>query len=395
MKLAPRRIVKWVLVIFALVVVASVLLFFLAAPVYVDRSVNRTLNPPPYAAGERARALHQKLLIADLHADSLVWNRDLLTKGTRGHIDIPRLIEGNVALQVFTTVTKAPRGLNIERNDDSTDNIFWLMLAQRIPWSKLGSLKERALFEGRRLDQAAAASNGRLTVIRTQRDLARYLERRRVEPNITAGILGIEGAHALDGDSANVDALFAAGFRVMSPTHFFDNDFGGSAHGINKGGLTPKGREMIRRMESRRMVIDLAHASAATITDVLAMATRPVIVSHTGVKATCDNTRNLSDDQLRAVARNGGLIGIGFWDTAVCGTDAAAIARAIRHTVEVVGVDHVGLGSDFDGAVVTPFDVSGLVQLTEALINEGFSDQDIAAIMGGNEIRFWAQNLPE
>ena len=181
----------------------------------------------------------------------------------------------------------------------------------------------------------------------------------------------------------------------MAPTHFFDNDIGGSAHGVEKGGLTEKGREMVRRMEARKMTVDLAHASAKTIDDVLAMATRPVVVSHTGVRGTCDNQRNLSDEQLKGVARTGGVIGIGYWDTAVCGTDARAIAKAIRYTANLVGVEHVGLGSDYDGAVVEPFDTTGLVEITDALIGEGFSDDEIKKIMGGNAINLFILNLPD
>jgi microsomal dipeptidase-like Zn-dependent dipeptidase len=128
---------------------------------------------------------------------------------------------------------------------------------------------------------------------------------------------------------------------------------------------------------------------------VLALATRPVIVSHTGVKGTCNNTRNLSDDQLRGVARSGGLIGIGYWDTAVCGDDARAIARAIHYAVGIAGADHVALGSDFDGAVTTPFDTTGLVLLTDALLQEGLSEADIAKIMGGNAFALLAKLLPE
>src|SRR5262245_62239883 len=120
----------------------------------------------------------------------------------------------------------------------------------------------------------------------------------------------------------------------------------GSSHGFEKYRLTDKGRELVRQMEEKRMLVDLAHASPKTIDDVLKTATRPVVVSHTGVKGTCDNARNLSDDQLRAIARNGGIVGVGFWDTAVCGRDASAIAKAIRHAVGVMGVDHVALGSD-------------------------------------------------
>ena len=111
---------------------------------------------------------------------------------------------------------------------------------------------------------------------------------------------------------------------------------------------------MVRRMEARGLLVDVAHASAATIADVLDLATHPVVASHTGVRGTCDNVRNLTDDQLRGIAATGGLIGIGFWDTATGGTDAASIARAIRYAADLVGVEHVALGSDFDGAVMVP-----------------------------------------
>jgi microsomal dipeptidase-like Zn-dependent dipeptidase len=147
-------------------------------------------------------------------------------------------------------------------------------------------------------------------------------------------------------------------------------------------------------MEEKKIFVDLAHASPKVIEDVLGMATRPVIVSHTGVKATCNNMRNLSDDQLKAIGKNGGVVGIGFWDTAVCGNNAAAIAKAIRHTTDVMGVDHVALGSDYDGAVVVPFDSSGLVQITDALLKAGFKEDEIRKIMGENVIRVLQAYLP-
>jgi microsomal dipeptidase-like Zn-dependent dipeptidase len=256
-------------------------------------------------------------------------------------------------------------------------------------------LKHRALYQAARLQQFTADSGGALTLVRTKSELAAYLEKRKTNPKITAGMLGIEGAQVLEGDPANVDAMFEAGYRYMSPAHFFDTEMGGSAHGVTKGGLTERGRDMVRRMESRRMIIDVAHASPQTLDDILQMAARPVIVSHTGVKGVCDNRRNLSDAQLRAIAGRGGLVGIGYWETAVCGADAAAVARAMRHAARVAGVEHIALGSDFDGAVAVPFDASGLVLLTDALINEGFSNDDIAKIMGGNALRFFAENLPE
>jgi microsomal dipeptidase-like Zn-dependent dipeptidase len=217
---------------------------------------------------------------------------------------------------------------------------------------------------------------------------------RRERPGITAGLLAIEGAHALDGDPANVEVVADAGFRMMSPSHFFDNAFGGSAHGVEKISLTGAGHEMIRRMEARGMLVDVAHASARTIDDVLAMAARPVIASHTGLCGTADNARNLTDLQARGIAATGGVMGIGFWPTACGGDDVAAIARAIRYAVDVAGVEHVALGSDFDGAVPVPFDATGLVQLTDALIDAAFTDDDIAKVMGGNVRRLLADVLP-
>lgn len=215
---------------------------WLALPGFVERRMNLTLQAPPYGASSRARTLHQELVIADLHADTLLWKRDPLTRSTRGHVDIPRLIEGNVAVQAFTIVTQVPYGMNLERNGRGIDMITALALVQGWPPRTWGSLAERALYQARRLGDAATRSEGRFTLIRTAGDLTAYLERRTHSPGITAGILGIEGAHALDGDLDNLDRMFDAGVRMVAPTHFFDNDIGGSAHGIAKGGLTDKGR---------------------------------------------------------------------------------------------------------------------------------------------------------
>jgi membrane dipeptidase len=389
-----KKILKIAAVMLVALLAGFLVFFFAFAPSVVEKSLNPVIAKPPYRVSEKAKILHEKLLVADLHADALLWDRDLLERSEISHVDLPKLLEGNVALQGFTVVTKTPRGLNIERNEDKTDNIFWLALAQRQPLENLSSLTKRALYQAARLHEYAARSGGKLVVVKTKKDLANFLERRKTE-KLVGGFLGIEGAHALDGRLENVDVLFDAGFRMMSPAHFFDNDLGGSAHGVEKYGLTEKGRGMIRRMEAKGMSVDLAHASAASIDDILAIATRPVVVSHTGVRGTCDNQRNLSDEQLRAIAKTGGVVGIGFWDTAVCGETAASIARAIRYTVDLIGVRHVALGSDFDGSVKVPFDTSGESLITEALLNEGFTDDEIAAIMGGNVVRLLSENLPE
>jgi len=385
---------KKVFIALGVILLAALGVFFFILPGYVDRSMNVTLNPPPYAASEQAKSLHQNLLIADLHADTLMWNRDLLKKGEWGQVDLPRLIEGNVAIQAFTVVTKSPRGLNIESNRGDTDNITLLALAERWPIASWTNLTERALYQARRLRDASERSNGKLVILRTRQDVTDFLERRKKEREIVGGFLGIEGAHALSGEVSNLDRLYDAGFRMIGLALFFDNEMAGSAHGVEKYGLTDKGRELVKRMEEMRVFVDLAHTSPKAIDDVMRMATRPVIVSHTGVKGTCNNTRNLSDDQLRAIARNGGIVGIGYWDTAVCGRDATAIAKAIRYAEKFLGVDHVALGSDFDGTVEQPFDTTGVVQVTDALLKEGFKVDEIRKIMGENVIRTMESYLP-
>jgi membrane dipeptidase len=386
-----KRKLPFVLLLLA---VLGALAFFTVAPSVAEWLFNGTRVRGPYRASERGRALHATLLVADMHADTLLWDRDVLARSARGHVDVPRLVEGGVALQFFTVVSHTPYAPNYESNPEGLDGVTAIAFAERWPLGALRSLRERALYQSRKLHEAAQRSGGRFVIIKTPDDLARFVERRKGDPRLVAGLLGAEGAYPLEGDVNNVDVLFDAGFRMMAPTHFYDNEWGGSAHGVGKTGLTEKGREMVRRMEARGMLVDLAHASAATIDDVVAVSTRPIVVSHTGVKGTCDNNRNLSDEQLRKIAAKGGVIGIGYWDAATCGRDARAVARAIRHAAKVVGVEHVALGSDFDGAVTEPFDATGVVLVTDALLEEGFTEEEVGRIMGGNVFRLLAETLP-
>jgi membrane dipeptidase len=359
-----------------------------------ERRLCVTRVAPPYTISDRALAVHAGLDVVDLHADSLLWGRDLSRHGAQGQVDVPRLIEGNVAIQALAASTHAPRHLNIEANDGRTDDMTLLAIGGGWPPSTWRSRLARALYLADRALSLAAREPSRFQVIRTADELTTYRAARALERAQTATVLAIEGAHALDDDPANVQAVFDAGFRMMSPSHFYDNAFGGSAHGLAKGGLTAAGREMVERMEALGMIVDVAHASAATIDDVLAMATRPVVASHTGVRGVADNARNLSDAHLRGIAATGGLVGIGFWDTASGGEDVAAIAQSIAYGVDVAGVEHVGLGSDFDGAVTVPFDATGMALITEALLAAGLDEPSIAAVMGGNAMRVLAEVLP-
>lgn len=358
-----------------------------------DRRMNRTSTRPPHEVEPRVRELHERLFISDMHSDFLLWNRDLSKRYGRGHMDLPRLVEANVGLQVFSVVTKSPWGQNYDRNESDSDRITPLAVAQAWPVRSWNSLLERALYQARRL--RSFEQGGHVTIVRTAADLDAFLARRARKPDLVAALLAVEGLHALEGRLEHVDTLFDAGFRMMAPVHMFDNEVAGSAHGAIQGGLTDLGRDVVRRLEELGVVIDLAHASEATIRDVLEIATRPVVVSHTGVRGTCDSPRNLGDEELRGIAATGGVIGIGFWDRAVCGSAVADIVRAIRYTADLVGIDHVGLGSDFDGTVLVPFDVTGLPLLTSELLVNEFSEVEIYNIMGGNVIRVLSETLLE
>lgn len=364
-------------------------------PARTELKLNRVITAGPWPVSKEAQSAHDKALVVDMHADSLLWGRDLTQRAEVGQVDFPRLREGGVGLQALTLVTRAPKGQNIHATDpNTTDNVKLVMIATARSPATWTSLKARALAQASEA-QTYAESDGKVRIIRTQSDLSETIAAHRADPTVLGVWIGVEGAHALDGELSSIDELYDAGIRMMAPTHFFDNAVAGSAHGLEKGGLTELGRAVIKRQNELGIVIDLAHASAKTQEDVLAIATRPVVVSHTGVRGTCDTERNLSDAQVRAIAQNGGVIGIGFWETATCGTDAGAIARAMRYVRDLVGIEYVGLGSDFDGAVATPFDASGLPSVTEALIAQGFTEKELALALGENTVRVLRANLPE
>jgi len=380
---------KWFLIGLAVVGAALIIAavrFFMITPGKIERSQNKVV-PVQLSITPAAQALQATLDVADMHADSLLWKRDLLERSDRGHVDLPRLIEGHYALQVFSSVTKSPKGQNYDSNSADSDTITNLTILNLQPPRTWSSLLERSLWHAEKLQGFAEKSGGRLRLIRTPSDIDRLLADRRSGNAAVGGMLSIEGLQNIEGNIANLDVLYAAGFRMAGLAHFFDNDVAGSMHGVGKGGLTPLGRQVVQRMEALGMVVDVAHASHATVADVLAMATRPVVSSHGGVQATCKANRNLTDDEVRGVAKTGGVIGIGYWSGAICSTNPKDVARAIAHVRDLVGIDYVGLGSDFDGSTTTAFDASQVVAVTQALINSGFSEADISKVMGGNVLR--------
>lgn len=368
--------------------------FFTLGPGLVERSLNKLEPGPRPEVSPRARALHERLHVVDLHADTLMWDRDLLARADRGHVDLPRLQDGRVALQVFSSVSKTPKGQNYESNTADTDNITLLALVQRQPPRTWGSLLQRSLHHARKLERAARDSDGALVLIRTKDDVDRLVAARAAGRAVTGALFSVEGLHNLEGRIENLAVLHAAGMRMAGFTHFFDNEVAGSMHGVAKGGLTELGRQVFDAMEQRGVVVDLAHASHAAIEEMLGRATRPLVASHGGVQATCNVNRNLTDDEIRGVARTGGVIGIGYWEAAVCDLTPRAVVDAIEHVIAVGGIGAAALGSDYDGAVTVGWETSDLALITQELLDRGHGEEEIAAIMGGNALRVLRAVLP-
>jgi len=339
-------------------------------PGIVESQQNRVTEHAAFEVSPEAQNLHDRLVVADWHADTMLWNRSLLKRSDRGHVDLPRMQDGNLAVQVFTAVTKSPAGQNYLANSaEARDNITLLAIVQRWPLRTWNSLLERAVYQAERLHGYADGSDGLFRVVTTASELDTALEERAAGADLTIGLLGLEGAHALEGELANLDILEEAGYRIIGLQHFFDNELGGSLHGTGEVGLTDFGRQVVAEIENRGMVMDLAHSSPRVAVEAIQMTDSPVIVSHTGIYSHCRTQRNFADLLMMEVARTGGVVGIGFWS------------------------DHVSIGSDWDGAVQVAIDASELAALTQALMDEGFSEQQIAKIMGGNLLRVLRERL--
>lgn len=379
----------------------AVLVLFVLAGAYVHWVLPGRIEGPrnvvlphgPYAISEAAQRLHDSLFVADLHSDSLLWKRDLTRRSDIGHMDLPRLQEGNVALQVFSATTKSPSGQNYESNTADSDQITLLAVASLWPPRTWFSLYERAVYQLEKLHGLIDGES--LVLVRSKRDLEDVVTRRESGDPVIGALYLIEGAHPLEGEIDNLDRLFEQGLRIVGLTHFFDNELGGSLHGVSNEGLTPFGRSVLRRAGELGLIIDIAHASPAMVAEVLALSSSPTILSHGGLKGACRTPRNLPDELMQAFAARGGLLGIGYWDGAVCDPSPEGIVRSIRFAIDLLGVDHVALGSDYDGTVATTFDTSELAVLTETMLRFGFTEDEIRKVMGDNVKRFLLENLPD
>ena len=329
------------------------------------------------------KELLKRAPVADGHADALMWNRDLTRASEEGHVDFPRLREAGVRIQGFTIVTRGfpfiggfPVFAAVRR---------WPRAARASEWS-------RCLFQIEQLERYAAASHGEARVTTSRATLEENLAN-----GTLSAILGVEGAHALEGRADRVGELWSRGVRFMSLTHLSNNALGGSSFPLMlPRRLTAHGREVLDEMARFGMTVDVAHASKDTLDDILAHPSARPMCSHSGVRAEGGGWRNLTDDQLRRIADKGGVVGIIFATIYLGGRGMDDVVRHIAHAVDVMGEDGVGLGSDFDGMVPLPRgmrDVRDLPLLVEALQRAGMSEPRIEKIIGGNWRRFFAETL--
>ncbi len=380
--------------------------------------------------------VHARLFVADMHADTLLWERPLLDRSPRGHVDVPRLVAGGVDLQIFAVVTKTPPERHTHGSEDThcvpTNGVNLaglLSVVQGRDPATWFDLRARALLQAARLRDAAARSAtegpAKLLPILSFEDLLALIANAQAPSGarpVVGVVLGLEGANWIGGAGVSTEQvraglrdLFEAGFRTVALTHRFDNALAGASEGCGPDRrLTAQGRAALDEAQRLGMTIDLAHLAPEALRDALPLLTRPPLVSHTGVSGHCEppchRPRNLSDDELRGIAERGGVIGIGFWPEAVGPGGRLAILRAFAHAAQAIGSgataafegdpwNHLGFGSDFDGAVAVPFDAAGMPDLTWALLNGApdvapLTPQALARVAGANVCRVLAMNLP-
>ena len=328
-------------------------------------------------------ALHRRVAVADGHADSLMWNRDLNFASEKGHVDFPRLKEAGVKIQCFTVVT---RGLPV------IDGFSLFAWKQGWPRQARANEWSRCTFQVDRLAAFCRESNGGASIAATAAQL---------ESNLSTGklsaVIGIEGGHALGGQVERVAELYARGVRFMSLSHLSNNELGGTSTPFfgNKP-LTTHGREVLDAMGEVGMLLDVAHASPAMLEDLLTHPKARPFCSHAGVQGATPIWRNLADETCRAIAEKGGVVGIIFAPQFLGGRTLEHVVRHVVHALKVMGEDGVALGSDFDGMIPLPQgmrDVRDLPKLTAALLKHGLPVRVVEKVLGENYRRFFGETL--
>jgi len=357
----------------------------------------------------RARRLQSEVIGIDTHIDTaqrlLYENADLSKRLSDGHVDLPRLREGGMRAPFFS---------------------LW------VPVYYHGAEAVRRTLDLRDAMQSFLdAHPDQIELATTAADIERILAARKI-----AAVLALEGGHQIDDDLRVLRMYHRMGIRAMTLTHFRNNTWADSSTDKPQhNGLTEFGMQVVREMNRIGMLVDISHVADKTFYDAVQVSTKPVIASHSSCRALTNMPRNMTDDMLRALAKNGGVVGINFYPGFISQKEAAAASKRISasaqalppqtaaamddyaakehardlaasqhhgeatladavahidHAVKVAGVDHVGIGSDWDGIEKVPVgleDVSKMPAVTAALLKRGYSEQDIKKIMGGNFLR--------
>ncbi len=314
----------------------------------------------------------QPSFLIDLHTDALYEHmcgrKDITQRTDKGHLDFPRMKEGGVNGQVFAV---------------------WVSPTELRP----GEYCDFALKGAGTFYEVCARSADMVAPVPTPDEFRQTVAAGRI-----AAILGVEGGHALEGRLENLDRFYERGVRVLTVTWSNSNELGDSSSDENKphNGLSSLGRQAVRRMNELGMIVDVSHSADKTVFDILDKSLSPVIASHSGVRARRDFNRNLTDEQVRAIAAHGGVVGVVFLPSFLHDPEDKAsiddVLDCIDHICQLVGPNHAGLGSDFDGfAGVLPGleDVTRMAAVRLGLSRRGYRDGDMVKILGLNFLRVW------
>jgi membrane dipeptidase len=330
---------------------------------------SRPSGPPLVEPSEEALRIHRESIVIDLHVDTLIWPRDLNRESDSGHLDFPRMRKGGLDGAAFTIPTRFFGLAGLKAMRDARPPKTWFS-----PW-------ERYRYQVEAMRSFVASAKGRVRIATSPDEI-----RRNHREGVLSVFHGIEGAHALEGDLSRVHRLASDGVVFIGLVHLWRNDFGAGSFGPD-GGLTDLGRELIDTMNEAGLMVDLAHADSKTFDEALERTRLPPMVSHTGARAVHDTWRNLSDEQIRTVAKRNGVIGVMLVPPALDQLDLFEAFRHLAHIVDVGGEECAAIGSDFDGTWKAPIDVTGLPQLTELMLRAGWGEGRIKKILGENVLR--------
>jgi membrane dipeptidase len=362
----------------------------------VDRSLHTVGDPRPHPASDAALHLHARIPVVDLLVGTVLFRRTLLERSSVGHVDLPRLRQGGVNLVGMSIATRFPD----RRGTLSAAQFLSLGVPARVLGSDLGMIEHMV----GRIDAWAASSGGHFRVVRCAADLDAVLA-----PGGPVGaFVGVQGGQVLAGAPDRMARalvrLRAGGVRMLALAHVMDNPLAGSGTGRRAGGLTPPGRRAIAGLETSGILVDLAHASSATIRDAVPMLTRPPVLSHTGFVERAGRrsrwrrysaaSRNVHMADARLVSETGGVVGVTTSASLLGGDRARDLVDTVRYAIDELGAGHVAIGSDMDGALRSVIDAAGFPVLTDGLLAAGVSEADVAAVMGGNAIRMLRAVMP-